>query len=323
MNRIILLAIGFLFICSGIAQAQLLTVAPGTNLTIMNGTVFKVDDLILTPSADFIISNNTLTKSTTAIHFSPNPYISRVYQFTNTTDPFTGSVQINYNDGAELNGIPETQLTLNIHNGALWLPYTASTRDATNNYVLSNGVVTGLNELTLANSLSPLPLVWLSFTATRQNKTTLLKWSTAHEQNTRNFTVQHSSNGINWAGISTLPAAGGGSNYNYIHISPVTGTNYYRILQTDADSRSSYSDTKTLKFTTKDEPFIITRNPVTDNVLTVQINEVITLSFYTAGGKLLWQEQFKAGTKIIDVSRYAKGTYFLKANNVAQIVVIQ
>lgn len=325
MNRINLLAITFLF--TGITQAQLLTVASGTNLTIVNGTPFKVENLTLTPAADFIISNNTLSKSTTAMHFTANPYISRVYQFTNSTNSFTGSVQINYTDGAELNGIAENQLALNIHNGASWLSYTASARDATNNYVLSNGVASaGLNELTLASALLPLPLVWLSFTATKQNQTALLKWATAQEQNTRNFTVQYSANGINWAGIGLLPATGSSnsaSNYNYIHSNPVTGINYYRILQTDADNRSSYSSIRTLKFTKTDKPFIITGNPVTNGVLTVQVNTSLYLALYTDEGKLLWQQRVNTGIKTIDVSRYAKGAYFLKTNTTTQKVVIQ
>ena len=153
---------------------------------------------MLTPSADFTICNNTLDKFTTVIHTTSNPYIARVYRFTNNTNSFSGSVQINYTVGDELNGIPENQLPLNIHNGTAWTAYAATTRDGTNNFVLTNSVSsTGLNELTLANSLTPLPLTWLSFTATKQNQTALLKWATAQEQNTRNFTVQRSFNGIN------------------------------------------------------------------------------------------------------------------------------
>lgn len=217
MNRLSLLSIALLF--NGMAKTQLLTVASGTDLTILSGTVFKVENLTLIPSANFIISNNSLNKSTTVIHPTSNPYIARVYQFTNNTNPFTGSVQINYTDGAELNGIPEAQLTLNIHNGTTWTFYPASNRDATNNFVLTNSVTsTGLNELTLAGSAA-LPLAWLSFTATKQNKTALLQWATAQEQNTRNFMVQHSGNGINWSGLSTLPAAGNSSNYSYTHTS--------------------------------------------------------------------------------------------------------
>ena len=312
---------------TGATQAQLLKVSAGTDLTILSGTIFHADGMTLIPSANFIISNNTLNKSATIIHSSANPYISRVYQFTNNTNPYSGSVQINYTDGAELNGIPENALTLNIHNGTAWNAYAATTRDATKNFVLTNGISSViLNELTLANLLTPLPVVWLSFTATKQNQTALLQWATAQEQNTRNFGVQHSANGINWTGIGLLPAAGNSnitSNYSYVHSNTVTGINYYRILQTDMDNRSSYTGIRTLKFTSSDEPFIIIGNPVTNDVLTVQVNASINLALYTADGKLLWQEQVNAGTKTIDVSRYAKGTYLIKANNTVQKLVIQ
>jgi len=309
------------------AHAQQLKVSAGTDLTILSGTIFHVDGLTLTPSADFTISNNTLNKSATIIHPSANPYISRVYQFNNNTNTYSGSVQINYSDGAELNGIPENVLTLNIHNGTSWNDFAASTRDATNNFVLTNGISSvTFNELTLANLLTPLPVVWLSFTATRQNKTAFLQWATAQEQNTRNFTVQHSSNGNNWSGISILPAAGNTnsiSNYSYVHTNPVTGMNYYRILQADLDNRSSYSDIKTLTFTNTDKSFIIKGNPVTNDMLTVQVNMATNLTLFTADGKLIWQQQVKDGIKTIDVSRYAKGTYLLKAKSTTQKVVIQ
>jgi hypothetical protein len=324
MNRLSLFSAALLV--TGTANAQLLKVMPGSDLTILSGTILKLDSLTLIPSADFTISNNTLNKATTVTHSSSNPYISRVYKFTNNTNPFTGSVQINYTDGAELNGIAENQLTLNIHNGTSWTFYPATIRDGTNNFVLTNNVSsTGLNELTLAGS-APLPLAWLSFTATKQNQTALLKWATAYEQNTQNFIVQHSANGINWSGIDALPAAGNSnttSNYSYVHTTPVTGINYYRILQTDLNNRNSYSETRTLKFTTDDAPFIIIGNPVTNDKLTVQVNRSISLAFYTADGKLLWQEIVNAGTKTFDVSRYAKGTYFLKADFASEKVVIQ
>jgi Secretion system C-terminal sorting domain len=325
MKKVSLLFAVLLF--AGMTRAQILNVAAGTNLTIQAGTTFRADSLTLIPSADFILTNITLTKGTTVIHTSVNPYISHVYKFSNITNAYTGAVQINYDD-AELNGIPEPQLTLNIHNGTTsWIYYPATVRDGTNNYVLSNGVIiNGINELTLAHLSTPLPLAWLSFTATKQNKNALLQWSTMQEQNTRNYTVQHSANGVNWTNIGTqLPAGNTNitSNYSHLHTTPVTGINYYRILQTGFNNRNSYSIIRTLKFTTDDEPFIIIGNPVTNNILTVQVNISTGLSFYTAEGKLLWQEQVSAGTKYIDVSRYAKGTYFLKANNSSQKVLIQ
>ena len=94
MKKLLLLLLGILFIIT--ARTQLLNISPGSDLTILYGKVFKADSLALTPSAFFVISNNTLNKSTTVIHTTTSDYISRVYQFTRNTNPVSGSVQINY-----------------------------------------------------------------------------------------------------------------------------------------------------------------------------------------------------------------------------------
>ena len=197
MKKILFVFFAALFFCN--AHAQRLTVDPGASLTIQNGAQFHADGLTLMPSADFILSNVVLSRSATTIHPPGNNYISRVYQFSNTSNAFSGSVQINYNDGAELNGLAEEFLTLNIHNGTNWAAYPPITRDDINNFVLTAGLsgIT-LNELTLADLSAPLPLTWLSFTATAQNNSqSLLQWTTAQEQNTKDFYIQHSADGIN------------------------------------------------------------------------------------------------------------------------------
>jgi hypothetical protein len=325
MKNLPMLCLAALFLCN--AHAQLLTVDPGASLTIQNGAQVHADGLTLIPSADLILSNVILSRSATIIHTQVNPYISRVYQFSNTTNAFSGSIQINYTDG-ELNGLAEADLTLNIYNGTNWAAYPASTRDPSENFVLTNGLsgIT-LNELTLASQFAPLPLTWLSFTAKAQNNSqSLLQWTTAQEQNTKDFYIQHSADGINWLTIGSLPAAGNSNSasyYNYVHTNPVKGLNYYRIKQTDVDSRYSYSPVRMLSFTKTLQPFTILGNPVTNGALTLQVNISTSLAFYTADGKLLWKKQVNAGTKAIDVSRYAKGTYFLKMITTTQKVVIQ
>ncbi|MBC7626598.1 T9SS type A sorting domain-containing protein, partial [Ferruginibacter sp.] len=304
-----------------------LKVANGSDVTILSGTVFTIDSLTLTPSSNFTLSNVTLSKSATIIHSQTNPYISRVYQFSNTSNPFSGSILMKYSDGAELNGINEADLTLNIHNGVSWNAYNATTRDGTNNFVLTDGL-TGitLNELTLASQFAALPLTWLSFDATKEKQTTLLKWSTASEQNTKSFAVQHSSEGVNWNTIAILPAAGNSTiaiEYNYVHTNPIMGTNYYRIKETDLDNHYSYSPVRKVLFTTLEQPFTVLGNPVANGILVVKLIELTPLSFYTSDGKLLWQQLISSGIKIIDVSRYAKGSYFLRSANYTQKIVIQ
>jgi hypothetical protein len=136
-------------------QAQIITVSPGSDLTIKQGTIFSADSLILTPSADFTLSNLSLNKNASVINPLPKPYIARVYQFTNTTNPFSGAVQINYRD-EELNGINESGLALNIFNGTAWNAYTATSRDAASNFVLTSGLnAVAFNELTLGTCPPP------------------------------------------------------------------------------------------------------------------------------------------------------------------------
>jgi hypothetical protein len=323
-NSIRLTAFFLAILFSSLANAQLLSFGSDA-VTIKSGTTVVVENLSLIPSADITISNNTLDKFTTIINPSINPYISRVYRFSNSTPLFNGSVQVNYND-AELNGIPENQLTLNINNGSLWNAFPATLRDGINNFVLTNNVSSVLNELTLANASTPLPLTWLSFTATRQNQIASLNWATAQEQNTRNFIVEHSAHGISWNPIGTLPAAGfstGINHYNFTHTSPLTGMNYYRILQTDIDNRYSYSSIQALEFNGNNEPFTLTGNIVTNHSLTLQVNIAGILALYNADGKLLWQETVNTGTKTLSLSQYAKGLYLLKSQNTTQKLVIQ
>ncbi len=324
MKRLLLFAIAISL--AGLVKAQLITVTSGNDLYIKSGTVFHADGLTIIPSSDFTISDNTLNKLSTVAHTSPNTYISRVYQFSNNTNLFNGAVQINYNDGAELNGISENQLTLSVHNGTTWRVLAPFSRDATNNFVLTNNVSSILNELTLIGSqLSPLPLTWLSFTATKQNQTALLNWTTSQEINTRDFTVQHSVDGAAWANIGLLSAAGTSTtnaDYSYLHTNPIQGLNYYRILQSDMDNRSSYSETRVLKFTNENAPFTIIGNLVT-NAINLQVHMNTDLSIYAADGKLIWREFVNTGTKTIDVSWYAKGIYFMVANGITQKIVIQ
>jgi hypothetical protein len=69
--------ITFLLTCllsTFITHARLLKVTAGTDITIISGTIFHADGLTLTPSADFIISNNDLSDIPTCsilLHLCP------------------------------------------------------------------------------------------------------------------------------------------------------------------------------------------------------------------------------------------------------------
>ena len=113
-----------------------------------------------------------------------------------------------------------------------------------NNGTLSNFSLSGsASNFVMQNAT--LPVDWLSFTATEVNENVRLEWSTAAEQHTKEFIVQHSVNGSDWKNIARLRAAGNSnevSHYSFMHVFPNDGVNHYRIQQTDLDGHSSVSD---------------------------------------------------------------------------------
>lgn len=177
----------------------------------------------------------------------------------------------------------------------------------------------------LSQTVTVLPLKWLSFTIEKQGNNTLLIWSAANQQNTKDFIIQHSSDGAVWNNIGLIAAAGNSNtvkDYRYVHTSPLNGINYYRILQTDIAGRSSFSNLKSIKFSTESLPFVVLKNPGTNGIIQVQVNKPITLSLYDYDSNLLWQKKVSAGTEPINVSGFAKGVYLLKTNAQSEKVLV-
>jgi hypothetical protein len=198
----------------------------------------------------------------------------------------------------------------------------------TNNGMLTNFALTGSSSNYVAQNSSVvlLPLQWLSFTAQRKDDKVILSWVTANEQNTKDFIIQHSTNGVDWNPIGTLGAANNSTitkNYSYVHSSPVTGMNFYRLQQRDADGHSSFSTIRLIKLTVDKAIFVVINNRVTRGMLQVQVNKSAVLSLYNIDARLLYKKQVSAGTEWIDLSHYTKGIYFLKADQQVVEIVVQ
>jgi hypothetical protein len=321
----LLLLLGIYF-SSNAVKAQELKVTSGSDLTIKSGTLFYVSGLSLTPSADYTLSNTAITKSASPSLSNTNATINRVYQLSGTPAAFSGSVQINYAD-SELNGITESALVLNTNNGSTWTSYADNaTKDATNNTLITASLsAIAMTELTLSTAAA-LPLVWQSFTVSKQNNSAVLIWTTSQELNTKNFIVQHSSDGKIWNDLTSIQAAGNKSStslYSYNHSNPSNGNNYYRILQLDIDAKYNYSDIKTANFAIENAPVIVNGNLITNGNLAIQVNKATGIALYGMDGKLLFKKTLNVGLQNIDVSNLAKATYLLKADGTFQKIIVQ
>lgn len=94
------------------------------------------------------------------------------------------------------------------------------------------------------SSLIPLPVKLLSFVATSKPNETVITWSVTEEKNMQHYTVQKSSDGVNWTDIDRISAANKGAVVHtyYSHDAANTGgVVFYRLLQTDWQQNKSYS----------------------------------------------------------------------------------
>lgn len=243
MKKLYFFLPGIFFFMAGISQPAL-TVMPGTDLALSNGTTLSIDGLYIIPSSGFTVNGLSVSKTNTVSHSTSNPYVSRVYQFSASTAPFNGTIRLYYQQ-SELNGLTESSLQVNIHDGSSWKAIASATNDVTNNYVETVSVSgQALNELTLADQAFALPLRWGLVSAYRESRSVRIGWNTLQEENVSHFSVERSTDAINWSSIADhLPARNTlfPQQYNFTDDTYSPLRLFYRIRQTDIDGHFTFS----------------------------------------------------------------------------------
>ncbi len=162
---------------------------------------------------------------------------------------------------------------------------------------------------------SPLPMVLGMFTATKNNATALLQWTTLQETNTHEYIIERSTNGIHYEAIGTVTANGNTttvSKYQFTDKQMATGMNYYRIKTVDIDAKNSYSSVRTLNNSDSDFTISLLPNPVTKG--TVYINTSVNckrIEVRDAIGRLIKTVNVKGTYNPLDVQQLHKGMYFI------------
>jgi hypothetical protein len=158
-------------------------------------------------------------------------------------------------------------------------------------YNIGRSYITGISNLTnrpfgVFGGSAPLPVQWLSFTASPIKEDALLQWTTAQEINNSYFTVQRSANGIHFENIGTVLAGNG--QYRFIDTQILNQFArlrhrfvYYRLQQTDKDGKHQYSNIQKIQ---------IQANPLTIQLWPNPAKNVTTVQWYShRAGKLQWQ----------------------------------
>lgn len=230
--------------------------------------------------------------------------------------------------GIERNGIDTT---------ALSNMFTASNSNI-NGFTLAYGTFTATPTTTsrqfslymkgFTYSLNTLPVKLASFTATLNNKTTDLKWTTATEMNVSHFVVERSTDGTHFSDAGTVFAYGNSTdakNYAFPdNISSIqSNVLYYRLRMVDVDGKSEYSETRIIRIAGKSETnvtIVTYPNPAT-NELHVTIpsnwqNKKVVYEFFNAAGQTArrLESASSSQTENLDLSAVAPGFYILKVS---------
>ncbi len=113
-----------------------------------------------------------------------------------------------------------------------------------------------------------LPLNLLSFNASINNESVLLKWSTSNEINVQGFEVEKSLNGVSFISLSQLNAKNttGTNYYGFTDMPKDNGVMYYRLKMVDKDGSYSYSSVITINNQISLNKLTAYPNPVADNI---------------------------------------------------------
>jgi len=98
------------------SQEELLSVGSEGEMTILGGTDFSIDKLVITPSRDYAIRNNTVSITKNKL-FTSGRTISSTYQFEHTPHPFTGKIMVGLQEKAH-----ESRYDIHLFDNRKWAP---------------------------------------------------------------------------------------------------------------------------------------------------------------------------------------------------------
>ncbi|MEI9946802.1 MAG: T9SS type A sorting domain-containing protein [Chitinophagaceae bacterium] len=156
---------------------------------------------------------------------------------------------------------------------------------------------------------TPLPVTLSSYSVAVSGPSQVtVSWTTTFESSNEYFSIEHSVDGINFTKVGQVKSTNisSGDKYSFVHKNAVSGVNFYRLSQTDIDTRRVYFDIKKATLSSTADKIHIYPNPVIDQV-TLKINN-------SYSGKLQ--------AKVIDLSGKIIKTFdYSKSNTLFQQVL--
>lgn len=170
----------------------------------------------------------------------------------------------------------------------------------------------------------PLPIELISFIAVAEKNYNMLYWSTASERDNSFFTVERSSDGINFEIVGNIPGAGNSFatlNYSLKDEHPSIGINYYKLKQTCSDGDFHYS--KIIAVNSRIEAPINYHYNQLDNELVLVKNDNQTsdvLELIDPLGRVIYSNYFQEKQLKIKTENFTNGLYILRINRKLEVL---
>lgn len=171
-----------------------------------------------------------------------------------------------------------------------------------------------------------LPVRFTEFTGSLVNNSSLLKWTTATENNNKGFEIERSYDGISFKKIGFIAGSGNSTvlhNYTFLDKDIAQDDNYYRLRQVDLDGNSTFSgiiliNDKLANFST----LKVLQNPFRgylDLQLPQRQSKQLVIHLYDMGGRVIYNQILSSDqTKLrlnFDGKNFNSGIYILQVSD--------
>lgn len=233
--------------------------------------------------------------------------------------------QWNQNETAG-SGLDVTNLSMFHHNRTTWGAQTGThTRDGNNRILTFTGYNGSFSPFSLQDPTGTLPVVWGGFTAKAEGASVKLNWSTVTEIDSKDFVVQHSTDGIRWSEIGVIASSGNSrlrNDYAFLHTTPEAGNNYYRLMERSFNGAVQFSSIVSVNLPLSGK-LVIYGNPVTNGMLKFSLPKTANVTLNDAQGRILFRGKMEAGLRQIDLQGKPSGLYYLRAGSSQRTILVQ
>lgn len=214
--------------------------------------------------------------------------------------------------GPYITSLPE--LRVSRWTGSIWenLGNGGTTGNAANGTITTTASVSSFSPFTIAttSAVNPLPVELVFFKAKVSDRTVMLSWQTASELNNHYFSIERSSNGMDFSEVGKVEGQGSTnvrSDYQWHDERPIKGLAYYRLKQFDLDETFSYSSVIAINFNNTDDNFRIWPNPSYGGF--VKLSETSSIKVFDSLGRLILADEH---TLEFNTENWPAGIYIIK-----------